>query len=81
MTTARRQADDNAALFQTTNIPRETLLRVLAIGCRTTGSDGAYLLTRPHDVLVGDWLTAAPTHIGQLNAKDRDQYDEDDSTG
>jgi hypothetical protein len=80
MTTARRQADI-AALFQTTNIPRETLLRSLAIRSWTTGSDGVHLLTRPHEVLIGNWLTAAQAQIDQLNAKDRDKHDEDDSTG
>jgi hypothetical protein len=73
--------DDITDLFQTTHIPRETLLRALATGCRATDPGGACLLTRPHDVLSGAWLTVAQADIDQLNAEDRDQHARDDSPG
>lgn len=66
--------DDIIAIFRTTTVPRETLLRALAVGYQATGPDGAYLLTRPHDVLGSDWLTAAHAQIDQLSAEDRDQH-------
>lgn len=60
-----------AALFCCTAIPRETLLRALALGCRAVGPDGRHILSRPREVLHGAWLVAAQAEVDQLDARDR----------
>lgn len=65
--------DDIAALFDRSDIPRETLLSALVTGCQSVGRDGAYLLARPGDVLSGTWLVSAQADVDQLIARDRDR--------
>jgi hypothetical protein len=68
------QPDDIAALFDRSDIPRETLLSALVTGCQSVDRDGTYLLARPGDVLSGTWLVSAQADVDQLIARDRDAH-------
>jgi hypothetical protein len=68
------QPDDIAALFDRSDIPRETLLSALVTGCQSVDRDGTYLLARPGDVLRGTWLVSAQADVDQLIARDRDAH-------
>ena len=67
------QPDEIAALFDRSDIPRETLLSALVTGCQSVDRDGTYLLARPRDVLSDTWLVPAQADVDQLIARDRDR--------